>query len=511
MANSFVAWRAQLVFALCLPLAVLLGYMLSEPGSFSSMAVFAIVFGVLSMPLLMYWYHPLLIITWNAAISPIFLPGQPFIWMLFAFLGFGIAIVNRFTNSEARFVDLPSMNRSLIFLLIAVLVTAYIRGGLGVRSMGSGQYGGKGYYYIMAAILGYFALISQRIPKQRASLFVALFFLSGLTSLVPNLAWLGGRGFEFLFYLFPPSYAWEQASAEFSGTAAYSRLYGLTFASNGLYCWLLARYGLRGIFDLAKPVRLLLFILAALGCLYCGFRSFMLLFVFTLVAQFFAEKLYRERVVVVLGACALIFGAATFQYTDKLPLVIQRSISFLPVRLNPVVKQTADLSTEWRVNMWKDVLPLIPKYLVLGKGYGIEANQVDLAEGGYRGFGPSYSAALTFGAYHNGPLTLIVPFGIWAFGAFAWFCLASIRYLYRNFRYGDPDMKVINTFLLAYFIARLVYFSVIFGNFFSDLFAFTGIIGLSVGINGARLFAAEEPEPVADVAREEGLTPSAAR
>ncbi len=228
--------------------------------------------------------------------------------------------------------------------------------------------------------------------------------------------------------------------------------------------------------------------------------------------QFLSEKLYRTRIMIGVGLCLLLSGVVLVQYSERLPLVVQRGISFLPVRLNPAVKQSAELSSEWRINMWKDVLPMIPKYLPLGKGYSIVGSELEVAlETNYRGIGPNYAAALMFGAYHNGPLTLIVPFGIWGFGAFLWFCIASIRYLYRNYRYGDPDLKTVNTFLLAYFLAKLLLFSIIFGNFFSDLFAFTGIVGLSVSINGARLFTAEEPEPVPEIAREEGLTASAAR
>jgi len=37
--------------------------------------------------------------------------------------------------------------------------------------------GGKRYFYLLLAIIGYFALTAQRIPRERANLYVALFFL----------------------------------------------------------------------------------------------------------------------------------------------------------------------------------------------------------------------------------------------------------------------------------------------------------------------------------------------
>ncbi|HEY5914828.1 MAG TPA: hypothetical protein VJA21_29915 [Verrucomicrobiae bacterium] len=517
MANSLLAWRAQLVFALCLPLAVLLGYMLADPNDFISVLVITGIIGLLSVPILMHSYHLLLIISWNAAIAPYFLPGQPFLWMLLSFVGFGFAIVNRFTSPEASFVPVPSVTRPVVALLAIVLVTAFLRGGIGFRVFGSGQYGGRGYFYILAAILGYFALISQRIPKNRVHLVVALFFLTGLTSFVPNLAYLAGRRLDFLYYVFPLSYALEQAVGDYSVTAQYTRILGLTYGSVALYCWLLARYGLRGIFNLAKPLRLVLFIAATVGCFYCGFRSFMVLFILVVGVQFFVEKLYQPRVLLVLGLGGALIGAAALPNLDRLPLVVQRSIAFMPLPLSPVISVSATESSRWRLEMWRDVWEDMEnhqyEYLWKGKGYSIDPNELALSlYSSERGLGTKYAWAMVSGAYHNGPLTVLIPFGVWGAGAFVWFVIASIKYLYRNYRYGDPDLKTINTFLLAYFIARVVYYTGVFGSFFTDLFVFTGIIALSISINGAELPVAEEAEePATRPVDEEGLAGAGAQ
>src|SRR5512144_2437874 len=147
MANSYAGSRAPLVFALCLPLAVFLGVQLAySPVQGSSRWLVVLMLGALSIPVLMNSYHPLLVLTWNAAITPIFLPGQPFIWMLVAFVGIGFAVISRLTSAEAQFVPVLSVNRALLVLLGVVFVTAYVRGGVGLRSLGSSQYGGRGYF-----------------------------------------------------------------------------------------------------------------------------------------------------------------------------------------------------------------------------------------------------------------------------------------------------------------------------------------------------------------------------
>jgi hypothetical protein len=56
MANTFVASRAQLMWAVCLPLAILIGFLLAEPQESASLAVlvflaavFILVFGSFSL------------------------------------------------------------------------------------------------------------------------------------------------------------------------------------------------------------------------------------------------------------------------------------------------------------------------------------------------------------------------------------------------------------------------------------------------------------------------------
>jgi len=181
---------------------------------------------------------------------------------------------------------------------------------------------------------------------------------------------------------------------------------------------------------------------------------------------------------------------------DKLPLMAQRALSFLPaVEVDPVVKESARGSTEWRVEMWKQVLPQIPKYFIKGKGYAIDPGDLFLAEqSAHRGFAIQAAQSLVAGDYHNGPLSVLIPFGIFGFIGFMWLMAAALRVLYYHYRFGDPSLHRVNTFLLAYFVARILFFLVIFCSLTSDLYALLGMLGLSVSLNGAPQTA---PEPEA--------------
>ncbi len=62
--------------------------------------------------------------------------------------------------------------------------------------------------------------------------------------------------------------------------------------------------------------------------------------------------------------------------------------------------------------------------------------------------------------------------------------IAGFRVLLNNYRYGDPQLHQTNTFFLAYFLTKAVFFFAVYGSFQNDLVIFTGLLGLSASING---------------------------
>jgi hypothetical protein len=85
--------------------------------------------------------------------------------------------------------------------------------------------------------------------------------------------------------------------------------------------------------------------------------------------------------------------------------------------------------------------------------------------------------------YHSGPLSTLMPLGLWGAIAFIWIILSGQRVLVRNYKYGDPACKKVNTYLLAAFLANLIGFLFVFGNFSNGLGGFTELIGLSIAFN----------------------------
>jgi hypothetical protein len=234
-----------------------------------------------------------------------------------------------------------------------------------------------------------------------------------------------------------------------------------------------------------------------------GFRSTLLFMLVCFALQFFLEGLHRTKLLPVLALCGLLTATLALPFASKLPFTIQRALAVLPVPLDPVARYSAKVSSEWRLKMWKAVLPQVPQYLLLGKGLGFSRADYDSTmEVAFQThvISEDQIGAALAGDYHNGPLSVVIPFGIWGLIAFIWFLVAGYRVLSQNYHFGDPALRIINAFLLADFITRTFMFFVVVGGITSDMLHFAAVVGLSVSLNGgvsrpATITEETAPEP----------------
>ncbi|MDW8308188.1 MAG: O-antigen ligase family protein [Verrucomicrobiales bacterium] len=499
MPNSLAIIRALLIYGLCLPAAIFLGYLLATPLDWMSFVLILLLVFVPLVPVLLRWHHFLLIASWNLSAVLFFLPGRPFMWVVMTFISLVLSTTQRILSRETTHISVPSVARPLLFLLLVTFATALLTGGIGVAALGSEVYGGRRYIMILAAVLGFFAMSRVRVPPGRETLYASVFFLMGITAIIgalPGFIYIP-PALYFLFAIFPI----ESLQLVFFDPSedAPMRLSSLAPAGNALVCYCLARYGLRGTlalneglhllpfrfrgsFQIQQPWRLILVLLALWVGLSSGFRSALVFFMVLFAMMFFMEGLHRSPALPALILVGLLGAAVVVPFASKLPPNVQRALSFLPLDIDPVIRMNADYSTEWRVQMWQSILPSVPKYLLLGKGYAIDPTDLERAQ--YGKAGESALGAMIAGDYHNGPLTLLIPLGIWGAIAFLWFLVASFRVLWNNYRYGDPALHRVNSFLLVYFVARTLFYFFVFGSFSSELYLFTGVVALSISLNG---------------------------
>jgi hypothetical protein len=487
MTNATSAARGLLVYGLVLPLALVVGYLLATPDDLASAGTVGLLLGALSLPLLLKWHRPALFLAWNTGATVFFLPGNPSLWMVVSVVSLMICIGQRTLDQEMRFISAPSLTLPIIFLSIVVLVTAKVTGGFGMRVFGASMMGGRRYIQILAAIAGYFAMTGFRIPREKAILYVGMFFLGGLANTMSTLIPYGPKELYFLAWIFPVGATDATPVSDILTTSfapSIMRIFGFTMASLGAFCYLLARYGIRNILDGTRPWRVVLlasvFVLGAMG----GFRGFVISLSLTFLLVFWFEGLLRTRYAVILLFGATLSFALLIPFARYLPLSVQRSLSVLPLDIDPVARFDAQLSSEWRIKLWSTVLPEIPTYFWFGKGLGIDSHEMELtSELSRRMLASSQEVAMLGGDYHNGPLTVLIPFGIWGLLGWLWFILGAVRALYLNFKYGDSELKQINALVLAYFLAKTIVFFVVFGNFYSEAADFLGLIGMSLALN----------------------------
>lgn len=481
MTNPANAMRMLITYAITIPLAILVGYLLTDPLDYGTLGFFGLVVLLILSPIFIKWHYPILVFGLGCPMVCFFLVGRPPLWQVVTLLSLGIAVVER-TISNRRFISMPVATWPFLYIAAMTYLTAKLTGGIGLHQLGGEGGGGKKYLQIFIGIGSYFALTSRYIPKERRVLYIGLYFLSGISGSIGDLAAVLGGPFHAFNLLFPSAIGYGDVSV---GKTRLSTLAGLF---GGLSGYMVIRYGLRGVF-LSKhlwraPTFLLLFPFIMLG----GFRNALLGALFVYTIMFFLEGLHRTKLLPVLLLVGCLFAPVLGFFSDHLPYTFQRSMSFLPLKWDEDVLMDANGSTEWRKTLWASLYPQVPQYLLLGKGYNMSAEDFqNIGTGAFANLGnqidPAQQALALSGDYHSGPLSTLIPFGIWGAIGILWLMGAALFVAYRNFRYGDQDLKVFNAYLLANILWAIVCYFLIFGAFSGNVSDFAKTIGFSIALN----------------------------
>jgi hypothetical protein len=513
MNNSSALFRSLIIYAVCVVLAIWLGYLLAGPLTYSSLFIYGGLAFILVSPILLRWHFPLLVLSWNMAVTLFFLPGNPMLGWCMIILSLGISVIQRMVSREHQFIWVPQIVLPLLAMLVAIALTAKMT-GFGFRVFGSSVYGGQKYVTLVVGILGYFALSAQRIPPERKNLYLGLFFLGGLTFIIGDLIPFLPRSLYYIFWVFQPNINFFH---NVGPDAEATRLSGARSMCQLVIAYQLARYGIRGIFLSRKPWRwLALGFFFTLG-LFGGFRGYVISCGLAFVLQFFLEGLHRTRLMAVFLAAGVLGALALIPLADHLPYSLQRSITFLPYKVSVAARLDAQSSADWRVDMWKAILPEVPDCLLLGKGYTISSLDYDFMAGvggqpvAIRNSFAGNQWMVLASNFHNGPLSIVIPFGIWGAITFVWFIIAGLRVLYLNYRYSPPELQTVNTSLYAAFIGHTIFFLFAFGGLDIDMLVFCGMLGLSISLNGGvrRAVRVVQPAPARNPPRRLPSAPAA--
>src|SRR6267378_2262262 len=108
MSNVDSILRSLVIYAVCIPLAVFLGYQLPsvflDRGSFITVTIVLV---LLCLPLLIRFHYPLMLLSWNMGAVLFFLPGRPNLWFATIAISFAISFTQRILNKEMRSISVP--------------------------------------------------------------------------------------------------------------------------------------------------------------------------------------------------------------------------------------------------------------------------------------------------------------------------------------------------------------------------------------------------------------------
>ncbi len=486
MTNPAQAIRSLITYAICIPLAILMGYIMTEVGDrpdYSNLFVVGVVIALLLSPILIKWHYPILIFCLGLPAYCFFLPGNPPIMQALVLLSLGIAILDRTLNSDKRFVSPAVMTWPLLFTITMVYATAEMTGGIGLKAMGGDTAGGKKYIAIFIGCAAFFALTSRYIPKEKRNLYIALYFLSGAFTVFSDMFPILPAPLNYINLLIPPTEGSENGL-----TIGISRLSGLSSAAGVLANFMIAKYGLRGIFRGDKPQRFLVFFFLLSLTMLGGFRSVLIAYLMIGTQLFFLEGLHRTRLLLVFVLGAVLAAGVLVPFANKLPFTVQRTLSVVPfLKLDSAAVLEAEGSTLWRHQIWDDLWPKVPSYLLLGKGYALSKEDFQMMGDGVfvnrALLDNSQNSLAISGDYHNGPLSTLMPFGIWGAISFIWLSLAGMFVLYRNFKYGDAEIRPVNAFLFVVIIGHFIGYFFIFGAYSSVVGEIAKLTGLSIALN----------------------------
>lgn len=476
--------RMLITYAICIPVAMVVGYMLTNPLDFGTLGFLGLITAVLISPVFIRWHYPILVFGIACPMICFFLVGKPPFSQVVIILSLMIAIVERAMSSEKRFTSVPVMTWPLLYIAFMAYVTTELNGGIGLHSMGGDSGGGRKYITLFVGVATYFALTSQTIPRNRWKFYVALSMLPAGLGIISDFFPYLPSPLNTINLLFPPTMVYDTGVQV--GT---TRLSSLSFAVGIVPIYLLARYGMREVFSGAHPVRLLLFLATFALTFLGGYRNVFGGFLLLLALIFFMEGMHRTRLLpalVLTGAMALSVLAI---FSNQLPFTFQRAMCFLPLKWDQAVLDDAYASSEWRYNIWRATWPKVPQYLLLGKGYSISKEDYDMIGGGTFSLlqashidAAEESLAIS-GDYHSGPLSTLIPFGLWGGIGIIWLMGATTFVLYRNYKYGDAELRVFNIYLFASCIKSIFAFLFIFGGFNNDVGGFASMAGFSIAMN----------------------------
>src|SRR5580658_1729644 len=104
MTNAPALLRSLIIYAMVLPLALLVGYLLSDP----TLILLSVLAFIVIFPLLVRFHYPWMLFGWSATMILFFIKATPNLGLAMIALSLTLSILERIMNPQRHFVRMPS-------------------------------------------------------------------------------------------------------------------------------------------------------------------------------------------------------------------------------------------------------------------------------------------------------------------------------------------------------------------------------------------------------------------
>lgn len=360
-----------------------------------------------------------------------------------------------------------------VLIITLFVAQVYIRNPVGLNLFGGSTVGGKAYVLYVISLTSCFLLVGLRVKPGELKWILRL---SIVGSLLNTLVSALGLVFPLLAYYTGGNVrSFSSYDNQVTDSRAATRVGFLSVFGSSAALWISAYISpLRACF---RPLWAILLLLAIAASLASGFRSGLATVGLTLLLGILYRNGFVGLLLASCGAGAALASLAVVNLLHPLPPNIQRSLTFLPGTWEERYKADAEGSTEWRVEIWREVL-LTDRWIRnkwLGDGLGFSASELAIQQNlnesknnamGISGFDAHRESILANGDYHSGPVSTIRVIG---YVGLAFFLLAQIRlavHAHRQIkRSRGTEWLPLALFVGIPLIATPLFFVFIFGDF----------------------------------------------
>lgn len=344
-----------------------------------------------------------------------------------------------------------------VFFALIVVMTAFYRGS-GLRVLGSELWGGFAYINILLSCAFIYSVIHLKIDNKHLHLYLSMMCLLSFIPLVSELINRGIVGDSDLKYFFQGLL--NNINEDLIIVEEEERF--RTFAQPAIFMCLLA-FICNTDDNLSESRGLLFFIFIffsfMIGSL-SGHRIVIITIILIIFFQHWLKNQFDSKFLIKGVLIAVTTGFFFFLFSDYLPSEMRRSFSWLPW----VKSEDASNSSEWRLLVWAIAWIELPNYWLIGKGLAFSYSNLEYAQ---MTDVANVEWAVITNNYHNGPLSVMIGFGV--LGLFAliglWVTLIK-RYNYYIYSDWGEDIQRKQYFIIvySYFLTLTITFIFIFGD-----------------------------------------------